>query len=70
VVLTGKLEALSRDEAKALVVAHGGRAASSISARTHLLVAGPGAGGKLAKAEKLGIEVIDEAEFLRRVGRT
>jgi len=69
VVLTGKLETLSRDEAKALVSAHGGRAASSLSARTHLLVAGPGAGGKLAKAEKLGIEVIDEAEFLRRVGR-
>jgi len=70
VVLTGKLEQLSRDEAKALVATHGGRAASSVSARTDLVVAGPAAGSKLKKAEKLGLEVIDEAEFLRRVGRS
>ncbi len=68
-VLTGKLEELSRDEAKRLVEAQGGRAASSISKRTDLLVAGPGAGSKLKKAEELGIEVVDEAEFLRRAGR-
>ena len=68
-VLTGKLEELSRDEAKRLVEAQGGRAASSISKRTDLLVAGPGAGGKLKKAEDLGIEIVDEAEFLRRAGR-
>ncbi|MFV1958568.1 MAG: NAD-dependent DNA ligase LigA, partial [Planctomycetota bacterium] len=70
VVLTGKLETLSRDEAKALVEAEGGRAASRISKRTDLVVAGPGAGSKLAKAKDLGIEVVDEAAFLARVGRT
>lgn len=69
VVLTGTLEALSRDEAKALVEAQGGRAGSSVSAKTQLVVAGPGAGSKLKDAQRLGIEVIDEAEFLRRAGR-
>ncbi len=69
VVLTGTLEALSRDEAKALIEAQGGRAGSSISAKTHLVVAGPGAGSKLKAAKELGLEVIDEAEFMRRAGR-
>lgn len=69
VVITGTLEALSRSEAKALVEQQGGRASGSVSKRTSLLVAGPGAGSKLKKAEELGIEVIDEAEFLQRVGR-
>ncbi len=69
VVLTGTLEALSRDEAKALVEAQGGRAGSAVSARTSLVVAGPGAGSKLKQAQALGVPVIDEAEFLRRAGR-
>jgi DNA ligase (NAD+) len=69
VVLTGTLETLSRDEAKALVEAQGGRAGSSVSKQTHLVVAGPGAGSKLKRAQELGIEVLDEAEFLRRAGR-
>ena len=69
VVITGKLEALSRDEAKILVESQGGRAVSGVSKRTDLVVAGPGAGSKLKKAEELGLEVVDEAEFLRRAGR-
>ena len=63
VVFTGKLETMSRDEAKAQAAALGARAAGSVSARTNLVVAGPGAGSKLKQAEKLGIEVIDEAAW-------
>ncbi|MEQ8263139.1 NAD-dependent DNA ligase LigA [Pseudohaliea sp.] len=63
-VVTGKLESMTRDEASAALQALGARVAGSVSAKTHTLVAGPGAGGKLAKAETLAVPVIDEAAFL------
>ncbi|TNE42236.1 MAG: NAD-dependent DNA ligase LigA [Sphingomonadales bacterium] len=63
VVFTGKLETMSRDEAKAQAEKLGARAAGTVSKATDLVVAGPGAGSKLKKAAELGIRVIDEAEW-------
>ena len=68
IVFTGSLETMSRDEAKAQAERLGARAAGSVSAKTDLVVAGPGAGSKLKKAEELGIRVIGESEWAEIVG--
>jgi len=66
-VVTGTLESMGRKDAEARIEQLGGRAAGSVSKKTDYLVAGPGAGSKLAKAEKLGIEILDEEAFLKLI---
>ncbi|AVO51270.1 NAD-dependent DNA ligase LigA [Ectopseudomonas mendocina] len=63
-VLTGTLEVMSRDVAKGKLESLGAKVAGSVSAKTHCVVAGPGAGSKLAKAGELGVKVLDEAQFI------
>jgi DNA ligase (NAD+) len=67
IVVTGTLESLTRDQAEEAIIAAGGKAASSVSKNTAFVLAGASAGSKLAKAESLSVEVISEAEFLKRL---
>ena len=67
-VLTGTLPTLSRDEASRLIREAGGSVSSSVSRNTHYLLAGAEAGSKLAKAQQLGVKIIDEAEFRKMCG--
>ena len=67
VVITGTLPTLSREQATALIEAHGARVTSGVSKKTSFVVVGDDAGSKLEKARGLGVETIDEAELLRRV---
>lgn len=67
IVVTGSMESMTREQVEALVIENGGKAASSVSKNTAFLIAGPGAGSKLTKAEALGVEVISEQVFLAKL---
>ena len=69
VVFTGSLEKMTRDEAKATAERLGAKAAGSVSKKTDYVVAGPGAGSKLAEAKKHGVTVLTEDEWLKLIGK-
>lgn len=69
IVVTGTLPTLKRHEIEQMIVQNGGKSSGSVSKKTAFVVAGEDAGSKLTKAHDLGVEVIDEQEFLRRIGR-
>jgi DNA ligase (NAD+) len=68
VVLTGRLNTLARQEATGLLKSAGAKVTSSVSSKTSLVIAGEDAGSKADKARELGVEIIDEQEFLARIG--
>lgn len=68
-VVTGTLSHLTREQAQHAIAAHGGRAASQVSAKTHYVVAGQNAGSKLRRAIELGVEVLDEKAFLQLIAK-
>jgi DNA ligase (NAD+) len=70
VVFTGSLEKMTRDQAKAMAETLGAKVSGSVSKKTSLVVAGPGAGSKLKDAQKYGVEVIDEHEWFQRIGKS
>ena len=70
VVLTGSMARYSRDEAGVLVEKLGGKVSSSVSGKTDLLIAGQKAGSKLTRAQKLGVRILSEEEFLRQLQQT
>jgi DNA ligase (NAD+) len=69
IVVTGTFESLKRDEIERLIADLGGRASGSVSKKTSFVVAGEDAGSKLTKAKDLGIDVLSEAEFLKKIGK-
>jgi DNA ligase (NAD+) len=69
IVVTGTLEKHTREEIEELIVKHGGRASGSVSKKTAFLIAGADAGSKLAKAQSLGVPVVTEEEFLKKIQR-
>lgn len=64
-MLTGTLPGLTRDEASAMILAHGGKVSASVSKKTDFVLAGEDAGSKLTKAQNLGVAIITEEEFLK-----
>jgi DNA ligase (NAD+) len=67
-VITGTLPTLKREEAQELIEKHGGKVTGSISKKTSYLVVGEEAGSKLAKAQELGVPLLEEADLLRMIG--
>ena len=67
-VVTGSLVDYKRDEISEIIASHGGKASSSVSKNTNYLVAGDDPGSKLAKAQELGVVVLDEAQFTKLLG--